>query len=216
MALTFADLLVAAARHEGRTWDATAAGGTSDFSTESLKYQLVEMVNAGIRWYTQEADPEFAWPETVADNAAVTVTSGVVALTDLVDASGVASWCSLWTADPRTASSTAEPVYGVLSNDGVHLQAPHGSLATVFAFYRKKPNVGTYLAASAYGTPSDIPNQWREPVALKAAALRLASEGKFKESMLREEQALDWLNSRKAGLLNGGNVAWSGHGMVLW
>lgn len=209
MALTFLQLLTETAAAEGKTWDATAAGGTSDTAEEFLRYQYVQQVNAALRWVWAEHDPDFAWPWTVDDKTA-TPSSGLITAATLSD-SGDGSWCSLWTSDPRTESSTGVPVPATADHDGVHVM---DGTTSVFAFYRKAVPQGTWSAGASYSTPSTIPDALRQPIVLKAVALRLAAAGHFKEAALREEEALRWMDSRKASLRNSGMI-WDGHTLAF-
>lgn len=201
MALTFLQILTEVAASEGKTWDATAAGGTSDSSEEFLRYQYVQHVNAALRWVWMEHDPEFAWPWTV-DDKTTTPTSGLITASTLSD-TGDGSWCSLWTSDPRTENSTAVPVSATADHDGVHVL---DGTASVFAFYRKAVPQGTWSAGASYSTPSTIPDQLRQPIVFKSCSLRLAALGQYDEADKRESHAVDWMNGRKAGLRNSGLI----------
>jgi hypothetical protein len=215
MALTFAQLMTELAALEGKTFDATAAGGTSEVSDESMRFQYVQQLNAGLRWVLSEYDQEWCWPEWVADSGSVAVdASNIVALTALVD-SGTASWCSLWTSDPRVKDSTAEPVEAYVSNDGVHLVSHDLSSSTLFAFYRKAVPQGTWSAGGTYASPSTIPDQLRMPVVMKAHALRLRAAAQWAEAGAREKEGREWMDARKASLLSSGALVWQDHFLVL-
>lgn len=211
MALTYLQLLTDLASTEGKVWDATAAGGTSDAVSPSVQYLYVQHVNEALRWVWEDHDPEFCWPysEVVADDATVAVSGGLISLSDLTD-SGDARWCSLWTSDPRTYQSTGRPLMAQRSNDGVHVISE--SVTNCFAFYRKTCPQGSW--DTDYSTPSTIPAQLRQAISLKAAALRLASMGQFEEAAQRESAAEDWLSRRKRALLHG-TLPWQDHYLTL-
>lgn len=198
MALTALQLLTEIAAAEAKTWDATIAGGTSDL-TEMVKFQIVTKANEALRWWWKEHDRMFAWPETVDSDATTAVTSGLIANADL----GEASWCSLWSADPRPYDNSAYPIRAERSEDGVH---PLDSATNVFAFFRTACPQITYASGGSYATPSDIPNVCLQPVSIYANGCRLRSQGQFKEGNEQIERAFALFHDRRHALLNSGLI----------
>lgn len=202
MALTALQVLTEAAAAEAKTWDATIADNDDDASdlSEREKFQLVTKVNEALEWWWKRQFPKFAWPETVDSDSSVSVTSGLISLSDLGEGSG----CALFTSDPRPATSTAQPLQFVISEDGVHPLCTE--LTTVFAFYRTACPQITYAAASLYATPANIPNVCLRPVVLYANGRRLRSQGQFREGDSQIAAAIDLIDQRRVGLANSGLV----------
>lgn len=197
MSLTALQLLTEIAAAQRKTWDATAAGGTSEIPNETERFQMVTKANEALRWWWREYRPKFAWRETVDSSASVTVTDGVIPFASLGEGSG----CSLWTGDPRPFPRTVQPIDCVMSEDGVH---PLTTLTTVFAFYRTACPVITWAAGSSYATPANIPEACLQPVALYAAGLDLVSAGQFDQGERRMARAESWFDERRVALVNSG------------
>lgn len=145
----------------------------ADFETmsEPKIKQRVGLVKAALRWAWKTDNPLFAFPFTM-DGDTVDVTDGLIALADLGDG----SLCSLWTEDPRPAGNNARPLGAATSNLGVHPRSCEGAnLTSCFAFFRKAVPTFDYAEGGLYATPTDIPEQLLDMVALKALSSLLVA-----------------------------------------
>jgi hypothetical protein len=197
MALTALQLLTECAAEEGKTWDATIAGGTSNLDEEE-KFQLVTKTNEALRWWWKDHNRNWAWPETVGVGASVTVTSGALTLSDL----GEGSWASLWDADPRPDGNTANPVPFTRGHDKIHPRFCGGTLATVFAFYRSAVLQITYLSGGTYASPSTIPNVCLRAVKAYTCGLRMEAKGQYDAADKKIAKAIALYEERQADLKN--------------
>lgn len=202
MALTYKQLLDRLAEMEGKVF--------ADWS-EAQKAQRVPLLNEALRWAWKTNDRMMAFPFTVATGT-ITVVSGIVPKASLGDA----TWCSLWSEDPRAASSrfTARKIYATTSHEG---PAPVTEESSVFAFYRKVVPAGTYASGGNYATPADIPDELLDMVPLRALS-----------SLFVALQQFDALNALKAvygdprdtkeglvaGVLNS-DLIWNNHVLAL-
>lgn len=200
--MTFADILDRLCEMEGSDFDNMS---------EAQKKLRVGHVNAALRWAWRTDDPLFAFPFTVT-TATVNVTAGLVALASL----GEGTWCSLWTADPRPASSssTARPVQARVSQTGAH---PLTEETSVFAFYRSAVPQGTYAPAGAYATPASLSENLLEIVALKALHALFVSLKQW-EALAGLRASYDDPRTMKdslAAALQNSGLVWQQHALAL-
>jgi hypothetical protein len=199
MALTALQLLTDCAVNQGKTWDATIAGGTSHLNEEQ-KFHLVTQVNAALRWWWKEHMRNFAWPETVSVDTSVDVTSGAITLSDL----GEGSWAALFDADPRPDGNTARAIPFTRSGDKIHPRSSSGTgLATVFAFYRAACPQITYASGGTYASPSNIPNVCLRPVRDYTYGLQLEAAGHFDQAEKKLARAIGLFEDRVVDFKNG-------------
>lgn len=202
MALTARNLLDRLAQMEG-----------TDFTlwTEAKIAQRVAMINSALRWAWKTEQPKFAWPFTVSSGT-VTVTDGLIDPTDLGDG----SWCSLWSADPRSSSAynVARPIEARVSEDGVH---PNEDIGSVFAFYRNAVPQLTYVNGDSYANPSNIPDALGDIVPLRALSSLLVALKQWESvNALKATygEPNDERDTLRSGISNS-SLAWGTHALVL-
>lgn len=197
MALTALQLLTECAAAEGKTWDATIAGGTSHFNEEQ-KYHLVTKANEALRWWWKEFMRNWAWPETVTLGTAVAVTSGAISLSDL----GEGSLAALFDSDPRPDGNTARAIPFERGHEKIHPRFCGATPATVYAYYRTACPQITYASGGSYATPSNIPNVCLRPVVLYTYGMRLDAAGQFDAARVKIARATELFLDRVADLRN--------------
>lgn len=200
MALTFRTLLNRLAEMEGKSFDV--------YTSDQLKVRVAHL-NAALRWAWKTDQPKFAFPFTVT-SATVTVTSGKIDPDDL----GEGTWGSFFTADPRPAGATACQVNVQVADDGVY---PIDATTTVFAFYRFATPQGTYAEGGEYATPSNIPAQVLDMVAVKALSTLFVSMQQWDAvNALKAsyEDPKEQKEALMAALLNSG-MSWQRNGVAM-
>lgn len=220
MSTTFATLLNDYAAALGRTRNSSVATVPDNLWHE----QAVNFINQGLRWAWADEDEYFAWPQTLTPAASVTVTSGVIAWSEV----GNSDWVSFWRTDPRVPPSNiipAVPYYGYgigndvppvpVTWDGTQFNVQDTSVSTpVFAFYRTAVPQGTFALAAAnptYATPT-VADFFRDAVVKYAVSEYLDSMASEARSRRFKEKAEEWFQGNKACILNSdAGYPWKGN-----
>jgi hypothetical protein len=209
--VTFGALMNALAVAEGK--NPSAAAGTSDITDEVVKYNMVSALNSALKWVWKLDDPMFIWPVTVTVDTSVAISGGIIAHTEV----GSSDWVSFWESDPRPYINSGNPTVNPVpvSWDGTQFYTQSSSASSpCFAFYRSACPQGTWVAASAYATPT-VPAEFEEVVVNKAAEERLNSLGLFEQAQFRRKEAVEWMEARKAAILNSTNISPWGDNIVV-
>lgn len=118
------------------------------------KRQLAAMLSDAMKTiWEMPAGKGWMWPWCVLTSAALTLSSGKIALSTL----DYPRWVSLWSADPRGASSSGRFVPCYVDGDGIHPQ--DDTLGSYFAFYIPRCPEFTHTVvavATAYATDAIV------------------------------------------------------------
>jgi len=180
--ISYADFLLMHAADRGRI-DGTT--GTQNFTTG-------EKVSLGI-WFTDAMKQawekckgkDWVWPFLV-QSATLTVTSGAIALTSV----DYAAWVSLWSADPRPATTTGYRIpIRVADSSGIY---PHDNLTSVFGLYIPRApefNSTAWEADTAYDAGTVIyhttsGNCYRAKIAVTTASIAITNTTYWEEQLI--------------------------------
>lgn len=179
--------------------DSTAA---VSLSVGELRTFSVWVSNAMKEAWDKPRAKDWVWPFAVQSNSSVTVTSGVISLSDL----SYPVWFSLWSAEPRPASSNAYRVPVRLhDSSGIY---PQCDLGSVFALYvPRAPEFDsrqwTDLTAYAAGSvryDSTTGQCWRAKIAVPASPSIPLSNSTYWEEQLIPRNFNDYLTLSTYGM----------------
>jgi len=193
--MTAAELLQELVDFQGFPWIVSDGVPGTDAAEELRRRKTINALNTAIRYVWKEHDTDFAWPWTL-DTVTVTPVAGKIAAGDL----GEATFCSVWSEDPRPDSSNARPYQAVPDIDGGALVVDSNAIpASLFVYFRIATPQLTFVSDGTYATPT-IPDQLRHPILMYAVGVAMQSAAQNDEALKYMRTAIDWMNDRMDGI----------------
>lgn len=149
----------------------------------------VWLSNAMAAAWDRPRGKDWVWPFTVTSDSTVPVTDGVIALADV----SYGPWFSLWSADPRPASSSAYRV-PIRMHDASGIY-PQCDLGSVFALYvPRAPEFdstawtdSTAVSAGAVRYDSSTGQCYRAKIAVPATPIALTNTTYWEEQLIPKQ-----------------------------
>lgn len=176
--------------------------GDVDMTVGAKRTFAVWASNAMKEAWDKPRGKDWVWPFSVQSSSSVTVTDGVITLADL----SYPVWFSLWSAEPRPASSNAYRVpIRLHDSSGIY---PQCDLGSVFALYvprapefdsRQWTDLTAY-AAGAVRYDSTTGQCWRAKIAVPASPSIPLSNSTYWEEQLIPKNFNDYLTLSTVGM----------------